>query len=551
MAENKYHNTFKGLDDQYNSWKIIHKDIQDHILPRRGNFVERGKPDDPANVNRSASIINGAATRANRILGSGMQGGLANPSRRWFELGLQDFKLAKYGPVKNWLLHAANVMYWVYRSSNFYSEIHRVFEEQGGFGTAAIIQEEDFNTVIHFTTFPTGEYRLQNNTKGIADILYRHYWMTAQNMVKEFGEGQVTDAVKVAAKRDKTPFEYFEVVHGIEPREGYDPTKIDSTNMPYRSVKFEYKTEDGKLLHESGYNERPHAAPRWTPVGNAAYGLGPGCEALADAKMIQEMEKESLKAIHKAVNPPLSVPSQFKNVVSQLPGAHNYSEGDGKSKITALFDMALDISSVENKIHSVEQRISEIFFNDVFTLITNIEKSMGRAITATEILERKQEKMILLGPTIERQMFELLDPIVERTFNICLRRGLFPPVPEELSGQALKVNYVSVLAQAQRLADAQSMEAYALQAERIVGLDESTVLKTNWDQYLEEYGEIVGVPPNIVRNQDEVDQLRQQIQEAEAAAQEAENARMAAEAVRNLGQSNMDGTALGAMAGGE
>lgn len=546
MADNKYSNIFKSLDDQYTSWKILHKDIQKYILPRRGNFVDYGKPDDPANINRSDDIINSAATRANRILGSGLQGGLTNPARRWFELALQDSDLAKWGPVKDWLVGAAKVMYRVYGSSNFYSQIHRIFEEQGGFGTACIIQEEDFDRVIHFTTFPTGEYRLQNNEKGIADTVYRHYWMTAQNIVKQFG-WKASTSVQNAAKKDKSPFEYFEIIHGIEPRPGYDPTKIDAKNMPYRSVKFEYKADDGSLLAESGYNEMPHAAPRWTPVGNASYGLGPGCEALGDSKMIQQMETESLKAIHKAVNPPLNVPGQFKDVISQLPGAHNYSEGDGKARITPLFEMGLDVGSVEAKIQSVEARISQTFFNDIFTLISNVEKSMGRSITATEILERKQEKMILLGPTIERQMFELLDPIVERTFNICLRNGLFPPLPQEIEGQVLKVEYVSPLAQAQQLADAQSMEAYSIQTQTVAGMEPSTVLKTNWDQYLEQYAEIVGVPPNIVRNQDEVDALRQEMQEAQAAEAQAQQAQAEAEAIRNLGQSNMDGTALGAL----
>jgi len=153
-----------------------------------------------------------------------------------------------------------------------------------------------------------------------------------------------------------------------------------------------------------------------------------------------------------------------------------------------------------------------------------------------------------VGPTIERLEYEYLSPIVERVFSIMARTGRLPPPPAELANIEYKVDFVSILAQAQKLISTQSMQGYLGLAERVAAIDPGSVTKTNWDRYLEEVGDTVSLPAKIIRTDDEVAGIRQA--QAEQAAKEQEMIAMAqgVENAQKLGNTPTgEGTALGAL----
>lgn len=544
LTANKMHQArIDSLNNQFDyGWKPLFKDINDYLLPRRYNDVTLGKPYDPQNVLRSDNILNPTATRANRILGAGMQGGLCSPSRPWFRLTLMDEDLAEYGPVRSWLDVCEKIMYKVYAKCNFYTEAHNIFEEQGGFGTSVVLQQRDPVSIVRFIRFSPGEYRLASGPDNLVNTIYRTFWMTARQMQSMFGKASMSDNIQNALKTN--PYEYFQVNHCIYPRENRNVDKLDASNMRYASRWFEVG-QDEKTLRISGFNEKPFVAPRWSVPGQSSYGLGPGCDMIGNIKMLQEMERSGIKGLHREIEPPVNVPSKFKNVVSMLPGAENYTD-DPQAKITPLFDVRLDQQKLEFKIQSIEDKIERHFYTDLFLLISSMEKS-GRDVTATEILKRQEEKLLMLGPTIERQIFEFLDPTILRTFKICYEDGLFPPVPQDIIGHQLEVKYISILAQAQKLADAQSMEAHITAVERVYNMDQVAALaKTDLMEYLDQFGNTVGVPAKIVRSDEDAEKKYQEIVQAQAQAQQNEKLLAATQAAKNLGQANMDGnTALG------
>jgi hypothetical protein len=539
-----YLNKWAELDGQFSAFEKIYKAVTDYLLPAYGVYSDRGKPYEPSNIsNRFDNILNDAGSRANQILGAGMQGGLCSPSRKWFRLGLDDDELAEYGPVKEWLSYVEKVLYRVFNISNFYPEVHSIFEAQGGFGTGCMIEEEDLEHVVRFRMFQPGEYRLSMGKNGDVDTLYRKSWMTARQIVEMFGEANVSNAVKSASEKNKTPYEYYEVLHCIEPNKKRDPDKIDNRNMAYSSVWMEVNGESNKFLRKSGYAEKPFVAPRWRDVGSLPYGFGPGCYVVGNTKMLQEMEKGGIKALHKEIEPPLSIPSKFKDVLNLLPGGENYVD-DG-AKIEPLYAVKIDFEKLEFKIQQIEHRIERSFFVDLFLMIINNREN----VTATEILERKEEKLILLGPTIERQIKDLFDPIITRTYNICWDRGLIPPPPEEIIDRQWQIEYISVLAKAQKRDDGLSLQAYLAEVERVAGLDPASLAKTDFDEYLEQYADIVGVPPKVVRSQDEVDEIRVAMIEQQKQRQQIEQIAAASQAAKNLGSASTEkGTVLGEMA---
>jgi len=541
-----YLNKWATLDNQFNAFRDIYKDVTDYLLPQYGTYFDRGKPYNANNVKRFDNILNDAGSRAAQVLGAGMQGGLCSPAREWFRLTLDDEELARYGPVKEWLHFVEKVLYRVFAGSNFYPEMHTCFESQGGFGVAAMIIEEDLKDVIRCRMFQPGEYRLAMGPDGRIDTLYRRRWITATELVRMFGADNVSNAVKESAEPGKNPFEYFEVLHCIEPNTGRDVTKLDNRNMPYTSVWLEVNGDDHKFLRKSGFAERPFVAPRWRKVGDLPYGFGPGCYALGNTKMLQEMEKGGIKGLHKEVDPPMGVPSKFKDVLNLLPGAVNYTD-DG-AKIEPLYQVQINWQALEGKIQQIEHRVERSFYTDLFLLIIDTAKSN---VTATEIMEKKEEKLILLGPTIERQIQDLLDPVIERAYNIAFARGLLPPPPEDIQNHNWKVEYISVLAKAQKRDDGLSLQAYLAEVERVAGLDPHSLAKTDFDEYLSQYAEIIGVPPKVVRPQDEVEGIRAAMLQQEQQMAALEQAQAASQAAKNLGgASTKEGNALAEVMGG-
>ena len=538
----KYFQKWTALDAQYSTIKPLYQDISEFILPR-GQFTDNEQPFEGNDPKTLAPIINQTATTSVGVLGAGMMTGLASQSRPWFRFGLQNQELMEVPAVKEWLSRAEDITRAIFSQSNFYTTGHAGFEDQGGFGSTCIFMEKDFNKVVHFTRFPVGSYRLAVGTDGIPDTLYRKVWMSAKAMEAKFGKDELSNDAKSALDTD--PFKTFLVLHVVEPRENRDVLKEDSLNMPYKDVWIQ--EGEKSIMLEQGYEEKPFVAPRWYSSGVYPYGVGPGMDALGQVMMLQEMEASGIKGLHREVDPPLNVPAEMKDVASLMPGANNYFKG--QDKIEAILNVSLNLEHLEFKIDRIENKIGKIFLVDVFLIITSADQGK-RDITATEIMQRKEEKLTLLGPVVEKQINEFLDPVIDRVFGVALRRGLYGDLPEELQveSQELKIEYISVLAQAQKLVDAQGMQFYLGEQERVIAVtqDPGTLANTDFDEYLRKIADITSIPPGISRGKLEVEDIREAEAAAAAAAQQQEQMAQAAATMNTLGGASTEpGTALG------
>jgi hypothetical protein len=532
----KYLARLKYLELDRRPILTLMKDVSGYILPRKGLYTSDGEKPHQKIASRYKKILNSTATRSSRLLASGMQGGLTSPSRPWFRIATENPALYDIEEVAMWCQTTEDIMYSVFNGSNFYSAVHTIYEDEGGFGQGVLFEEEDPFTIIRFLVCPPGEYCLAANERGVVDTLYRRFHMPACNVVGKFGKDRVSDDVKNAFKNPGSYYDQFELVHLIEPNTGRDIRKIDYSNMPYRSVYFEHQKTD-KLLSVKGFQELPFMAPRWSHQHPEVYGDCPSFDALGVTKLLQASEKTSIKAMDKQVDPPLRVPSKWHKRANLLPGGHNYVDAnDPKDAIGKLYEISFDVSHIEGKIERYEALIERLYFMDLFTLITDRPE-----MTATEVLERKEEKLTLLGPTIENQIHQLLDPVIQRTFNILERRGFIPSAPEELRQARLKVDYVSLLAQAQKMIGIAGMEAYLEKAERIAAIDPASIDKTDTDAFLEEYAERVALSPRITRDQEVVDEIRAERAAREKELQDAEMMKGAAGDIKSLSQADTSG----------
>jgi hypothetical protein len=508
----RYRKRFRQLKEEttVGDWRAHWKELSEYMLPRKGRYLSSDDTtEDNRGEKRNASVINGSSYDAIRTLSAGMQGGLTSPSRPWFRLTLPDADLAEFGPVRNWLHDVRNLMLHVFQRSNFYGAIHSVYEELGVFGTNAMLIIEDFRDAVRFRPYTVGEYYLANGPDYRPNTLYRRFTMTGRQIIDKWGRERVSHRILRSYEKNMGE-DRFVVIHAIQPNLTYDPASMGIPGMRYESVYFEESPGEGneeKLLEVSGFETMPFVAPRWSVTATDVYGRSPGMDALGDVKMLNKMETKSLKALDKMIDPPMNAPTTMRKYgnPNTLPGGVNYIDvQQGQQGFIPAYQISPRFQDMEFKIDRVEQRIRRFFFNDMFQMILGQEKTM----TAREVAERHEEKLMMLGPVLERLQSEMLEPIITRTYHIMNGLGMLPPAPEEIEEGGLQIKYVSLLAQAQQMVAAPSIEQFVAFAGNLAAVHPSILDKVDFDQAVDEYGDMLGVTPKIIRSDDDVEELR-------------------------------------------
>lgn len=536
----KLYTRWGALKSERATWLGHWKEISDYLLPRSGRFFVQ---DRDKGWRRHNNIYDSTGTRALRVLAAGMMSGMTSPARPWFRLATNDPHLNEYAPVKLWLHDTTNLMMDVFAKSNTYRALHSMYEELGAFGTSASVVMDDFTDVIRHYPLTCGEYAIATDYRGQVNTLYREFQKTVAELVGEFGIDKVSPMVKNMHERGSLD-QWITIVHAIEPRVDRNPNMKDAKNMPFKSVYFELNADPGKYLREGGFKHFPAVVPRWATAGGDIYGNGPGMEALGDIKQLQHEQLRKAQGIDYKTKPPLQVPSALKNRdIETLPGGITFVDNTGQAAgIQTAFEVNLDLSHLLADIQDVRQRINSSFYADLFLMLANQTDSR---MTATEVAERQEEKLLMLGPVLERLQNELLDPLVDITFSRMVESGIVPPPPEELQGMDLNVEYVSMLAQAQRAVATNGVDRFVGNLGAIAQMKPDILDKFDSDKWADSYSDMLGIDPELIVPSDKVAVIRQQRAQAQQQAAAMQGMEQAAGAVKDLSQSPTEGnTAL-------
>lgn len=515
------------------TWWSHWQEVTTYLLPRNGRYFEQ---DRNKGTRRHNSIYDNTGTRALRTLGAGMMAGATSPARPWFRLGTADPELNNYTPVKLWLNDVTQRMQLVFQKSNTYRTLHSIYEELGAFGTAGSIILPDPRTAIHHYPLTVGEYAVAQDYQGRINTLYREFQKTVGEVVREFGYKKCSTSVKNLFDRGSLDT-WITIIHAIEPREDRerDFKKKDNMNMAYKSCYFELGGDGEQLLRESGFKDFPAVIPRWGISGGDIYGNSPGMEALGDIKQLQHEQLRKAQGIDYQTKPPLQVPAYMKNRdVDSLPGGVTFVDGQ-QGKIETAFNVNLNLQHLLMDIQDVRQRINGSFYADLFLMLAN---ATDTRMTATEVAERHEEKLLMLGPVLERLHNELLDPLIDNTFNRMIEANLIPPAPEEMQGMELSVEFVSMLAQAQRAIGTNSVDRYVNNLGMIAQMKPDILDKFDSDAWADGYADMLGVDPKLIVAGETVAKIRQQRAQAQQAMAQQEQANQAAENMAKVGRND-------------
>ncbi|HDW3183892.1 TPA: phage tail protein [Escherichia coli] len=535
------------LETERNSFEPHWRDLSDFINPRGSRFltsdVNRGD-------RRNTKIVDPTASMANRTLSSGMMSGITSPARPWFRLATPDPAMMNYGPVKQWLEVVQNRMNDMFNKSNLYQSLPIMYSSLGTYGTAAMAVLEDNEDIIRTYPFPLGSFYIANSPRLSVDTAYRKFSMTVRQLVMEFGIDKVSSSVK-GMWESGTYEKWIDVVHAVYPNMDRDTGKLDAKNKRVKSVYYEESGDNDKVLRESGFDDFPILAPRWEVNGEDVYGSScPGMLALGQVKALQLEQRRKSQLIDKATNPPMVGPSSLKNQrVSLLPGDITYidqmSSQDGFKPAYLVNPNTADLLA---DIQDTRSIINSSYFVDLFMMLQNVNT---RSMPVEAVIEMKEEKLLMLGPVLERLNDEFLDPLIDRAFSIMVSKNLLPQPPDVMQGMPLRIEYISVMAQAQKSIGLGSLERFVGFVGGLAQAKPEALDKINVDQAIDSYAEMSGVSPTVVVPAEDVQQIREDRQQQIQQQQAMQMGMAAAQGAKTLSEAQTaDPSVLSAMAGG-
>ena len=489
----------KYLKGQRETWESHWQELADYILPRKNTIIRKGT----LGEKRGQFLFDNTGMVSAELLAGALHGYLTNPSTMFFELTTGLDEVDDRDTVRQYLQTLTERMHRILNESNFQTEVHELYLDLVTFGTGNMLAEEDEDYVIRFKTNHISDYVACENSRSIIEEVHFEFKWEAKKIIEFF-----------FPDLQEASLQELEASVGRQVARSY----LAKDNVEYKIIHSVYRTDlkvtaakpfisqyilvtNKSILKEDGFRTYPYMMPRWTKLSGETYGRSPGMVALPEIKTVNMMTKAVIKGAQKTVDPPIQVPDDGFIITSTAPASIMYYRAGTNDRVQPVFnDMRLDVGVEITRDR--QMRIREAFFVD------QLQLRDGPQMTATEVNRRTEERMRLLGPMLGRQQSEFLKPLIDRLFDIMVRRELIGEPPEELSGVDLEVKYSSMIAKSQRIDDAQNT-LRALQASMpFIELDQKGMDMLDVDQAIKRNWRVYGADQRILRSLDEVDQIR-------------------------------------------
>jgi hypothetical protein len=500
------------LKAQRGTWETHWQDLSNYVLPNSADFsLRRSKGD-----KRTTLLYDSTGVHANEMLAAGLHGMLTNPASNWFSLRIKDDSQNIGGDfeAKQWLEDTTNAVMAEISAPSvaFPSHIHEYYLSLCSIGTACMfVGEPATREGISFRAIHVDEIFIAENADGIIDTVFRGFKMTVRQIVQKWGEESLSPRIKRMYEKQEFEKE-IDLLHCVYPREDVDRSKKAATMLPVASVYIDEK--EHHVLAEGGFDEMPYMVSRWAKTVGEVFGRSPAMTALPDIKMLQEIMKTTIKAAQKIVDPPLLVPDDgVLGPIRTIPGGLNYYRASSGARIEPLLTGG-NIGISYEMMTDLRERIRTTFFLD------QLQFQGAPRMTATEVIERTERTLRLLGPTLGRLQSEFLGPMIERIYGVLSRGGRLPEPPQSVAEQELRIEYVSPLARAQRQSETQGIMRTLEFIGPIAGMDPQAAQVIKGADTVRHIAELNGVPPMLLKSNEELMEEAKAQQEAQAAQQQ-------------------------------
>ncbi len=567
----------------WETWRPHYLDIKNLFLPYRTRWLDDGGVPNRGNK-KMQYIVDNCPLLALRTMSAGLMSGMTSPSRPWFRFRPDDDAVYEQEGVAEWCEKATDGCHKILGKSNFYRAMPTLYSEIGAFGTAALGNYEvpfdpsrKHQPVVNFITYTCGEYLCSQNDENVVDTFFRKFKWTVRQIIEKFvsdpydadcPDWDNISPATIALWRSRKWETWVDIIHVIEPNDEWEAGALGTKGMQSRSVYYELGGNPNQLLGILGYHNKPVKVARWDTNSDSVYGHSPAMYSLGDAKQLMVQQKRKMQAIDKQVEPPLIGDAALKRTtVSQLPGDITWVEVTAASThgLKPLYEVKPEMAAMLQDLEETRKRIRAGMYEDVFQMMRSLDDTLKAGITATEINARKQEQLLELGPLLDRLNGELLEPVIEDVFDLMVKRSklawqylargmqlppgiemFIPPPPKALQGVKLKIDYISILAQAVRVAEVQGINQITQYVLQLVEAKPDIMDKVDWDKAVDILSERTGVPPEMIVSDQVVKDIRTARAKQQAAQQQQQAQQQkimaASQAAKNLGQAPVGGS---------
>ena len=491
----------KGARSNFESyWQTLH----DYFYIEAQDVSTQSYPGTELNVD---SLYDSTTLEAADVLASGFMNYLTPPTSKWFSLSAKNAALRDNKRVAKYLDEVREQVNYTLNKSNFYNQVIANYKSSGVMGTSSMIEEEDIDDDVRFRSIPIKNVCLKEDFRGVVIGYFIEFEYTAVQAAEKFGREALSSKIQEeldceVPKQNKHLFVLY-----ISERHRRDIRKTDRKNLPIEAVWLDH---DGKMtVDEGGYYEMPSMCHRFDKRPFIPWGFSPAMKALPFARILNAAAKTNLRTMMKHADPAVAIPDNaFLMPLNGNPRAVNYYD---KSKMTGgrndIFEFGNygDPNVGLKAIEYYGDMVRSIMYNDTFLAFDRITKQMNNP----EIMERINEKMTLLGPAVGRYISEMLNPTIVRTIGVLSRKGKLPDPPDEfLMNPEYEIDLVSQLAQAQRRSELQSLMNGLQLVGSMAEIDPSVLDKIDRDEVVDTAWEIIGAPNRVLREDDQVDEIR-------------------------------------------
>jgi len=529
---------YNSLKGSRGNWESHWEEIAERVLPRQIGFL--GARTD--GEKKSQKIFDSRPQIALDRSAAVMDSMLTPRQSKWHNLRTTDESLNRQFAVQQWFYQVNNILHAARNSpkANFAGQNFERWISLMAFGTGSLFTDFQPGTGLRYRCINLRDTYFLENHQGIIDSVYRCFKFTARQAAQKWGVNELPEKVAKALENPNRQNDQFEFLHVVVPRTDYNSDRVDAKGKPWASY---YICMDGQkqMGQEGGYNSFPYSIARYVTAPEEVYGRSPAMTALSDIKMLNEMSKTDMRAVHKLVDPPIllhddGILGGGAMTVNMRPGGLNPGGVDRNGRaLIQPFSTGARVDINEQKMEQRRAAIDDAFLVSLFQILVETPR-----MTATEALIRAQEKGMLLAPTMGRQQSECLGPQIEREIDLLMFHRILPPMPPELveAGGEYEIVYDSPMSRMQR-------------AEELVGVQRTMELLAPFAQINPEVldvfdpdalarltAEVSGVPTPVLRSQETVDAIRAQRAEQEQMAMAVQAAQPIAGAMKDAAQAN-------------
>lgn len=490
--EQKVFELLERLQAEKTTILSLWREIGEFIFPTHQDFY-RYFANQSSGSKRRRPIFDPTGEQSLDIFASSMVGLLANPATKWVAFQTSDVELLNNREIQLFLDEAQAKVLSVFNNprTKFYDNLFIVLKLIGAFGSGMLMMDEDDEVIVKFRAESPRNFDYTEDFSGnINEIFFeKEFTIAALKTKAEKDNWQIPP--EVLQRRDT---EKIEVIRHIKPNDNFKPDGLGEKFAKFHSMY--YLKEMKRMIHKGFFNMPPASIGRWDRLDGEKWPDSPGRAALGNVKLMQAADRAMTVAMEKELKPTLFVSSEAKfGKLDTSAGTVNVGRGNPNDSVRELRTNGQGVLGAFQWMETKRQQIRQSFFVDVFQTAQDIN------MTATEASIRNQERLRGIAPKATKIQSDILGVAAEKVLLSLIKAGKIE-VPELLKAKPeadFKVVYLSPLAQAQRLEDANNINRYIGDIGNIAQAFPEVLDRIDPDSLATELADIRGVPEKILR----------------------------------------------------